>query len=143
MLNKLLDDLKDHTSAVAGQFIVLLLVGMFGLVTLGFLTAAGFIYVADKYGALNACLAGAGTFLVAALIAVIIYAARKSSLKRKPARPQPKSPLQAALSDPMVIATALQATRMIGVKRLLPLLVIGGLAFGLYSKRPATDEEDE
>lgn len=45
------------------------------------------------------------------------------------------------LADPMLIATGLQIVRAIGVKRLLPILAIGGVALGIMASRAgATDE---
>jgi hypothetical protein len=38
------------------------------------------------------------------------------------------------------MAAALQAVRVVGVKRLVPLLAIGGIALGLMSKRPHPKE---
>jgi hypothetical protein len=48
--------------------------------------------------------------------------------------------MHAALVDPMVVAAGLQVIRAIGVKRLVPLLAVGGLALGLLSSRPASKE---
>jgi hypothetical protein len=39
------------------------------------------------------------------------------------------------LADPAVVAAALQVVRTIGVKRLIPLIAIGGLALGLLAGR--------
>ena len=42
------------------------------------------------------------------------------------------------LADPMVMAAGLQIVRAIGVKRLIPILAVGGLALGLFAGRNAT-----
>jgi len=40
-----------------------------------------------------------------------------------------------ALTDPMVVAAGLQLVRTIGIKKLIPLLAVGGLALGLMANR--------
>ena len=39
------------------------------------------------------------------------------------------------LADPMVVAAGLQLIRTIGIKKLIPLLAVGGLALGLMVNR--------
>ena len=53
-----------------------------------------------------------------------------------------KSALQTALADPMLVATGIQIIRAIGIKKLLPILAVGGLALGLMASRhtPAGDQ---
>ena len=41
------------------------------------------------------------------------------------------------LTDPMVLATGLQIVRAIGVKRLIPIIAVAGLALGLMASRGA------
>jgi hypothetical protein len=45
-----------------------------------------------------------------------------------------KSATHSLLADPIVVATGLQLVRAIGVKRLLPILALGGLALGLLAR---------
>jgi hypothetical protein len=45
------------------------------------------------------------------------------------------------LADPMLIATGLQIVRAIGVKRLLPILAIGGVALGIMASRAGAPDE--
>jgi uncharacterized membrane protein (DUF441 family) len=139
MLDKFLDDLKDSTGIIARQTSFVIAVAVCLLVTTGFLTAALFMAVLEKYGPVYACLSGAAVFFVCAALAAMCYAVRKRQLKRRPVEAA-KSSVQTALSDPMVMAAVLQAVRVVGVKRLIPLLAIGGIAFGLYSKRSKADE---
>ena len=45
------------------------------------------------------------------------------------------------LADPMLVATGIQIVRAIGIKRLIPLLAVGGLALGFLATRgPSSDE---
>jgi hypothetical protein len=41
------------------------------------------------------------------------------------------------LADPMLVAAGLQVVRAIGIKRLIPLLAVGGLALGFLASRNA------
>ena len=43
--------------------------------------------------------------------------------------------MQTALADPMLVAAGIQVIRAIGVKRLIPILAVGGLALGLLASR--------
>jgi hypothetical protein len=45
------------------------------------------------------------------------------------------------LADPMLLATGLQIVRAIGIKRLLPILAIGGVALGILASRTGVSEE--
>ena len=39
------------------------------------------------------------------------------------------------LADPMLVAAGLQIVRAIGVKKLIPILAVGGLALGFLASR--------
>ncbi len=101
-------------------------------ITTCFLCAAAFISVLEKYGPVQACLAGAGVFLSAdpggrgELLGV--QAAAAASKLNIAAERAAKSAAQSMLADPMLLATGLQIVRAIGIKRLLPILAIGGVA---------------
>jgi hypothetical protein len=45
------------------------------------------------------------------------------------------------LADPMLLATGLQIVRAIGIKRLLPILAIGGVALGIMASRAGVPDE--
>jgi tellurite resistance protein TehA-like permease len=95
---------------------------------------------AAKYGLLQACFAGAGVFFVATMLAAIAYMVRKKQIREKPVEAA-KSTMQAALSDPMVLAAGLQIVRTIGLKRIVPIIAIGGIALGLMASRRQGDAE--
>lgn len=112
-------------------------------ITTCFLCAAAFISVLEKYGPVQACLAGAGVFFLLTLTAAVSYWAYKRQL-RKEAHIAAERAAKAApsmLADPMLIATGLQIVRAIGVKRLLPILAIGGVALGIMASRAGTADE--
>ena len=108
-------------------------------VTLGFLCAAAFVIVLQRYGLVDACLAGAVAFF-AATIALLgtytIYVARRR--RNAQARAALEPPPLLTLADPRVILVGLQIVQAIGFKRLLPIFAIGGAAFALAS-RPASE----
>jgi hypothetical protein len=109
-------------------------------VTTGFLSAAAFIAVLDRYGPVQACLTGAGIFFVVTLIAVACYMMRKNRIENEikaRAEETAKSAAQTMLADPMLVAAGIQVIRAIGIKRLIPILAVGGLALGFLASRGA------
>ncbi|MCG2641117.1 MULTISPECIES: hypothetical protein [Bradyrhizobium] len=124
------------TSLAAGAALAL-------FITTCFLCAAAFISVLDKYGPVQACLAGAGIFFLLTLAAAGSYWGYKREIRTR-ARIAAERAAKAApsmLADPMLIATGLQIVRAIGVKRLLPFLAIGGVALGIMASRVGVPDE--
>src|SRR5258708_14742869 len=127
MFQRMINDLKDSTgtalrltslgAAAAGAFVI----------ATSFLCAAAFVFVYQRYGLVEACLTGAGVFLVVAAIAAGCYMARKKQVEARAARAAEtaKSAMQTALSDPMLVAAGLQGIRAIGLKRPIPILALG------------------
>ena len=113
------------------------------LVTTSFLCAAAFVFVLQKYGPVEACLAGATIFFVVTLLAAGSYMVRKKQIRAraeqaaKEAARSAKSAAQSMLSDPALLAIGLQVARTIGIKRLVPILAVGGLALGFLASRNA------
>ncbi len=141
MFQRIIDDLKDSTSSALRQA-SLTAVGAFALlVAIAFLCAAGFIFVLQNYGAIAACIAGAALFLVVTAMAFIWSAAIKQQHEAR-ARQRAKA-ARNLLADPALLVTGLQVVRAVGVKRLLPLLAVGGLALGILASRGAAQEHDQ
>jgi len=125
------------TSLAAGAALAL-------FITTCFLCAAAFIAVLEKYGPAHACLAGAGVFFLLTLAAAVSYWAYKRQLRKEAhiaAERASKSAASSMLADPMLLATGLQIVRAIGVKRLLPILAIGGVALGIMASRAGAPDE--
>jgi hypothetical protein len=141
MFQKTIDDMRGGVTAAlrATTFVGAAVLTTF--VTLCFLCAACFVYIFDRYGLIEACLAGAGVFFLATIVIVVVYAV----LRRRARKPVEvaKSTVQTALADPMVIAAGLQIVRAIGIKRLIPLLAIGGLGLGLMARPPARSQQKD
>ena len=134
MFQRLIDDFKDSTGTALRLTSLAAVAALALLITTAFLCAAAFVYVLENYGPVQACLTGAVIFFVVALIAAGCYLLRKRAIEAR-ARERTKSTAQTMLSDPMVVAAGLQLVRSIGVKRLIPILAVGGLALGLMASR--------
>jgi hypothetical protein len=143
MLHKFIDDFRESTGTALRLTSLAAAVAVLLFITTGFLCAAAFVFVLERYGLMYACLAGAGVFFVATLLAAICYAVRKRQVQRKPveAAKEAKSALQTALSDPMILAAGLQIVRTVGITRLVPILAVGGIALGVMASRRSNDED--
>jgi predicted transporter len=139
MFTRVIDDIKESTGVAVRMTSLAAAIALAFLVTISFLCAAAFIYVLQNYGLINACLTGAGIFFLLAMIGIGVYALRKRHARRHAAEAT-KSAMHTALADPMVVAAGLQVIRAIGVKRLIPILAVGGLALGLLANRPSPNE---
>jgi hypothetical protein len=140
MFARMIDDFKASIGA-AMRLTSLAAAAAFALfIATSFLCAAAFVYVLQRYGLIEACLTGAGVFFVAALIAAGCYMVRKNQIEAR-AKQTAKSAVQTALADPMLIATGIQLIRAIGIKKLIPILAVGGLALGFLASRNASHDE--
>jgi hypothetical protein len=140
MFARMIDDFKDSTGRALRLTSLAAAMALALWITISFLCAAAFVYVLQRYGLIEACLTGAGVFFVVTLIAAGGYMVRKRQVKTRAAETA-KSGLQTALADPMLVATGIQIVRAIGIKRLIPLLAVGGLALGFLATRgPSSDE---
>jgi hypothetical protein len=100
-----------------------------------FLCAAAFVVALDRYGLVDACLAGAGVFLVATMALLgtyVIHVGRRRRNAQARAALEPLAP--SPLADPRLILAGLQIVQAIGFKRLLPIAAIAGAAFVLASR---------
>ena len=140
MFARMIDDFKDSTGRALRLTSLAAAAALALGVTISFLCAAAFVYVLQQYGLIEACLTGAGVFFVVTLIAAGCYLARQRQVKARAAETA-KSTLQTALADPMLVATGIQIVRAIGIKRLIPLLAVGGLALGFLATRGPSSGE--
>jgi hypothetical protein len=134
MFQRMIDDFKTSTGNAMRQTSLAAVVAFALFITIAFLCAAGFVVVLDNYGLVQACLAGAGLFFIVTLIAAGCYMIRKRQIEAQAAE-RARSAAHSLFADPVVVATGLQLVRAIGVKRLLPILALGGLALGLLANR--------
>jgi hypothetical protein len=141
MLQRLVDDFRSGAGSAARQIALVVAIAISLFVTTGFLSAAAFMFVLPREGAVAACFAGGAVFFVIALTATAAYEIKKHQDKRrleqaaKDAARAAKSTASTLLSDPAVLAMGLQLVRVIGIRRLVPLLAIGGVALGLMASQ--------
>jgi fatty acid desaturase len=138
MFARMIDDLKESTGSALRLTSLAAAAALALFVTTSFLCAAAFVLVLDKYGLVQACLAGAAVFFVVSLIAAFSYIARKKQIEKQAkarAAEAARSAVHSALADPMLVAAGLQVIRAIGVKRLIPILAVGGIALGFLASR--------
>jgi archaellum biogenesis protein FlaJ (TadC family) len=140
MFQRMIDDFKHSTGSALRLTSLAAAAALALLVTISFLCAAAFVYVLQNYGPIQACLTGAAVFFLVTLIAAGVYIARRNRKRRIEARAEraaetAKSAMHSALADPMLVAAGLQVIRAIGIKKLIPILAVGGLALGLLASR--------
>jgi hypothetical protein len=140
MLQRFIDDFKTSTGTALRQTSLVAMAAICLFITTAFLCAAAFIAVLNRYGPVEACFAGAAIFFVVTLIAAGIYLVRKRQGEARAAA-RAKAAANSVLADPAMLATGLQLIRLVGVKRLVPILAIGGLALGLMAARSHTSEQ--
>jgi hypothetical protein len=144
MFQRMIDDFRDSTGTALRLTSLAAAAALALLVTTSFLCAALFVFVLQKYGLIEACLTGAGVFFVVTLIAAGCYIARKNQVEARAARAAEtaKSAAHSALADPMLVAAGIQVIRAIGIKKLIPILAVGGLALGFLMSRNAAASDE-
>lgn len=140
MIQRIIDNIKLSIGSGLRQSSLAAMAALALFITTGFLCAAAFVAVLKRYGPIEACLAGAGLFFVVSLIAAGSYLVRKRQIEAE-AKARAKSAAQSMLADPMVMAAGLQVVRAIGIKRLIPILAVGGLALGMLAGRNSASDQ--
>lgn len=140
MFVRMIDDFKESTGTALRLTSLAAAMAAAVFITISFLCAAAFVYVLQTYGLIQACLTGAGIFLVVALVVASFYTVRKNRARARAAEAA-KSAVHTALADPMLVAVGIQVIRAIGVKKLVPILAVGGLALGWLASRNTSADE--
>jgi hypothetical protein len=143
MFQRIINDFKESTGTALRLTSLAAAAAVALFITTSFLCAAAFVFVFQKYGLVEACLTGAGVYFVVTVIAAGCYMARKKQVEARAAHAAEtaKSAVQTALADPVLVAAGIQVIRAIGVKKLIPILALGGLALGLLASRHSTGDE--
>jgi hypothetical protein len=143
MFQRMINDFKESTGTALRLTALAAAVAGALFITICFLCAAAFVFVFQRYGLVEACLTGAGVFFVVTVLGAGCYMVRKKRVEARAARAAEtaKSALQTALADPMLVAAGLQVIRAVGVKKLIPILALGGLALGLLASRARPNDE--
>ena len=125
--------LELQLQAKSGMSSALVIGGVIGLlsaaITFVFLFIAAFVWLAERYDPLTAGL-GLSTFFLLITIATLVY----SLWLRRRTIQQAELALAARRTapwfDPKLVGEAVQLSRAIGLRKMLPLLAIGVLAAG-------------
>jgi hypothetical protein len=160
VLDRLVSTVKVEARSLITTLICAIVAGICGVVAILFIGIAIFIWAADRYGSLQACLAMAGFFVIVALIALaVLFYARSKAARRaavraeeerrereEAARNAPPVWLDPALIPkllPMLLPIALKIGR-IGIRhRGLLLAAISSAVVGWGLLRERNEAEDE
>jgi hypothetical protein len=136
-------DLKERLDAAVKTSAWSAIAAAAALVMLGFLCAALFLYLQEWRGSIVACLILAGAFLLVILVAVAAIAlVRQRQARLARARAQANQAAGQWLRDPVVMTTALQVARTLGLRRAAPLLLLGAFVVGLVLSRSGAKTGD-
>jgi hypothetical protein len=144
MLQRIIDDVRISTGTAVRQTSLAAMAAVCLFITTAFLCAAAFIAVLNRYGPVEACFAGAGIFFVVTLIAAGTYMLRKRQLEARAAaraKAAASSAASSMLADPAMLVTGIQIVRALGIKRLIPILAIGGIALGVMAGRSQAGDQ--
>ena len=137
--------LELQLQAKSGMSSALVIGGVLGLlsaaITFVFLLIAAFVWLAERYDPLTAGL-GLCTFFLLITIAMLVY----SLWLRRRTIQQAELALAARRTapwfDPKLVGEAVQLSRAIGLRKMLPLLAIGVLAAGAATQWIGRDRPD-
>ncbi|MBF8254011.1 MAG: hypothetical protein HW373_706 [Deltaproteobacteria bacterium] len=102
-----------------------------GAVAVLFFCIAVFAWLAQQYGSITAGLVLGGIFLLITLTTGVTCIAIRR--KRVISRAREAATGSKWWQDPALLLAGLQIARMIGVRRLVPIAIVGGIAAGLFS----------
>src|SRR5262245_52761636 len=121
---------QAKTGLSSGLFVWALLAVVFGVFTAGFVLLFAFIWLAERYSSLTAAIALAGLFLSATIVAAISCLwSRRRTIEQAELALAARRP--AIWLDPKVLGGAIQVSRAVGWRKLVPLLAVGMLAAGV------------
>src|SRR5690554_1617741 len=83
MFGKIIDSFKESAGNTVRLTALALVATVTLIVTIAFLCAAGFIYVHQNYGVIEACFAGAGVFFFVTIIVAGILMAQRSETEQR------------------------------------------------------------
>jgi len=119
-----------------------LLAIVFGTLTAAFVLLIAFIWLAERYEPLIAASVLAGFFLLVTILALFCsLRSRRRTIER--AELALAARRHATWFDPKLVAGAIQASRGVGWRRLLPLLALGILAASLGMERSGLKREGD
>ncbi len=146
MFGEMIDDLKLKLDRTLRSVV-------FGAVAAAALSAAVvcgmvvlFLWVSQTYGVMQAWAAlGSGFAAIAILTLIAMAVSRGNSRRRIRAErivAEKEGPnVTKMLQDPAMLLTGIQLLRIVGIRRLLPLLLVGGVAAGFLLSRNGSEPD--
>jgi hypothetical protein len=138
---------QAKTGLSSGLFVWALLAVVFGVLTASFVLLIAFIWLAERYSPLTAAMVLAGLFLLATIVAAVscLWSRRRTIEQAELALAARRT---AIWLDPKVLGGAIQASRAVGWRKLVPLLAVGMLAAGVGMEwfgreRPDVESEEQ
>jgi hypothetical protein len=121
---------QAKTGLSLGLFICALLAVVGGILTAAFILLTAFIWLAERYGPLIAAAALAGFFLLVTIIALVccLWLRRRTIEQAEMALAVRRN---ATWLDPKLLGSAIQVSRAVGWRKLVPLVALGLLAAGV------------
>jgi MFS family permease len=140
---------QAKTGLSSGIFVWAILAIVFGTITFGFILVTAFVWLSARFEPLIAALALSGFFLLSAVVALICcLVLRRRTIER--AELALAARRGATLLDPKLVAGAVQVSRALGWRKVVPVIAVGVLAAGIamqwFGRGKAgirTDEDEE
>ena len=136
---------QTRTGLSSGLLIWAALVVVFGTLTAVFIPLIAFIWLAERFNPLIAAVALAGFFLLVTIVALICcLRSRRRMIER--AELALAARRHTVWLDPKLVGGAIQASRTVGWRKLVPLLAVGLVAAGVgmeWFGRDKTDVESD
>jgi hypothetical protein len=136
---------QTRTGLSSGLLIWAALVVVFGTLTAVFIPLIAFIWLAERFNPLIAAAALAGFFLLVTIVALIFcLRSRRRTIER--AELALAARRHTMWLDPKLVGGAIQASRTVGWRKLVPLLAVGLVAAGVgmeWFGRDKTDVESD
>jgi hypothetical protein len=136
---------QTRTGLSSGLLIWAALVVVFGTLTAVFIPLIAFIWLAERFNPLIAAAALAGLFLLVTIVALICcLRSRRRMIER--AELALAARRHTVWLDPKLVGGAIQASRTVGWRKLVPLLAVGLVAAGVgmeWFGRDKTDVESD
>jgi hypothetical protein len=142
VFGSLIDDLKEKVDGMLKLAVAGTIAAAAGIVAFMCFAVALFLWMQQTYGTLEAWLALGALFAALAalgLISMLVFRSRTSSRRQKAktvsARAEDPSMVSRLLQEPAVLLTGLQLLRVVGARRLLPVILLGVVAGGFLMSR--------
>jgi hypothetical protein len=136
---------QARTGLNSGLFIWAVLALVFAILTAVFILLIAFIWLAERYEPLIAAAVLAGSFLLVTIIAFVCCLwSRRRTIERAKLELAARRNVQ--WLDPKLVGGAIQVSRTIGWRKLVPLLALGILAAGVgmeWFGRDKTEAESD